>query len=218
MQSRPLLASRQLARPLRIELIGPQRIALLLERGALLIDLAADGPRRERLAHEGAVALGFLPGNLQRRSAEAAAGAGPDRKAGGAARQNAELRAVAAKHFDAADPAVGVGIELYGDLAAGGAALGHLDQTGGAANAQRRGRRIDLHIAGMGDLGGDEGRGAAHDVEYGGIVGAALLIDEFVHREARVRLQRECRLVVEGDAERAVDIGLQHVVLVDRIA
>src|SRR4029077_10438011 len=105
LQSWPLLASRQLARPLRVELIRPQRIALLLERGALLIDLAADGARRERLAHEGAGALSLLPGNLQRRSAEAAAGAGPDRKTSGFARQNTELRAVAAKHFDAADPA-----------------------------------------------------------------------------------------------------------------
>src|SRR5580693_3574581 len=70
----------------------------------------------------------------------------------------------------------------------------------------------------MGDLGGDESRGAAHDVEYGGVVGAAFLIDELVHREARVRLQRERGLVVEGDAERAVDIGLQYVVFVDRIA
>src|ERR1700730_5592096 len=70
----------------------------------------------------------------------------------------------------------------------------------------------------MGDLGGDESRSAAHDVEYGGIVGAALLIDELVHGKPRVRLQRERSLVVEGDAEGAVDVGLQHVVLVDRIA
>ena len=70
----------------------------------------------------------------------------------------------------------------------------------------------------MGDLGGDESGGAAHDVEYGGIVGAAFLIDELIHGKPRVRLQRERGLVVEGDAERAVDIGLQHVVLVDRVA
>ena len=29
----------------------------------------------------------------------------------------------------------------------------------------------------MGDLGGDKGRGAAHDIEYRGIVGAAVLIN-----------------------------------------
>src|SRR4029077_8779508 len=94
----------------------------------------------------------------------------------------------------------------------------YLDQTGGAANAQRRGRRIDLHIAGTSDLGGDEGRGAAHDVEHRGIVGAAVLIDELVHGKPRVRFQRERGLVVEGDAERAVGIGLQDVVFVDRVA
>src|ERR1700693_1546522 len=70
----------------------------------------------------------------------------------------------------------------------------------------------------MGNLGGDESRGAAHDVEYGGIVGAALLIDELVHGKTRVRLQGERSLVVEGDAERAVDVGLQHVAFVDRVA
>ena len=30
----------------------------------------------------------------------------------------------------------------------------------------------------MGDLGGDESRGAAHDIEYGGIIGTALLIEK----------------------------------------
>ena len=136
LQSRPLLASRQLAGPLLIRLIGPKLITLLLERRALLIDLAADGARRERLAHEGAVALGFLAGNLQRRRGEAAARSRTHRETGGATRQDTKLRAIAAKHFDAADPAVGVGIEFYGDLAGGSAALRHFDQTGGAANAQ----------------------------------------------------------------------------------
>src|SRR3984957_17274008 len=93
-QSGSLLASRQLAGPLLIGLIGPQRIALLLERGTLLIDLATDSPRRERLAHEGAVALCFLSRNLQGRHGETPTRSGPHRKAGGAARQDAELRAV----------------------------------------------------------------------------------------------------------------------------
>ena len=74
------------------------------------------------------------------------------------------------------------------------------------------------HIAGMGDLGGDESRCAAHDVEYGGIVGAACLIDEFVYGEARVRLERERGFIVESDAQRTVNVGLQHVGFVDRVA
>ena len=44
-------------------------------------------------------------------------------------------------------------------------------------------RRRDRHIAGLRHLAGDEGDGAARDIEFGGIFFAALLIDELVDRQ-----------------------------------
>ena len=92
------------------------------------------------------------------------------------------------------------------------------DQAGRAADAQARYRRVDLHVAGVSDLRGDERYGAAQHVERCSVIGAAFLINEIVHRNPRVRFQGERRIVVECDAERTVDAGLQNVALVDRLA
>ena len=121
--------------------------------------------------------------NRQRHRGEAhAAGAWPDGKAARALRQKAEPRAGAVVDLDAADPSVGVGIKLDRDVVriAGGSALRHLDEAGGAANAERRRRRRDLHVAGFRHRGGDESGGALGDVEDRGVVLAAVLIDVIV--------------------------------------
>ena len=135
-------------------------------------------------------------------------------------RQQAEPRAAArAEQLDAPDPAVLVGVELDRDLAgrAGRRAFGHLDDAAGAANAQGRGRRLDLHVAGLGHLMRGEGDRAAGDLEQRRIVLAAVLVDELVHGDAGVGGEIECRLVVEGDAERRGRAGAQQVALEDRV-
>ena len=68
------------------------------------------------LAHDALVAQRLLRRNHQRRRGDAAAGAGPDRKAAGALRERTEPRAVAVVDIDVADPAVGIGIELDRDI------------------------------------------------------------------------------------------------------
>ena len=98
---------------------------------------------------------------------------------------------------------------------AGAAVFRHLDEAGGAANAERRGRRRDLHVAGLGDGGGGEGHSALDDVEDAGVVLAAVLIDVGVDGDLRVGLEIEGGGVDEGDAERRIGAGLHHVVEID---
>ena len=96
-------------------------------------------------------------------------------------------------------------------------AVRHIDNAGSAANAERRGRRRDLHIAGLGHLARHEGNRATRDVEQGGIGVAALLIDKFVDDDARIGGEAERRLVVEGNAKRGIRAGLQRIVFKDRV-
>ena len=72
----------------------------------------------------------------------------------------------------------------------------------GAANAERRGRRRDLHVAGLGDRGGDEGDRALGDIEDAGILIAAILVDVMSMVISGVGRQMEGGAVIEGDAER----------------
>src|ERR1019366_8940706 len=97
--------------------------------------------------------------------------------------------------------------------ARGGCAFRHLDKFGGAANAERRGRRRYFHVAGLGDGGGNEGHGAPGDIEQRGVFLAAVLIDKTVDRDPRVGGEIESGGVVEGDAERGIRRCLQHVIL-----
>src|SRR5581483_3710438 len=219
---RPLLAGPQLVALLLLALLVRPQLLIALLDAALDVDLAADKLGREGLARERAIALGFLRGNLQRHGGEPLRRArctGPHRKSGGAAVEHAELTAVAPEDFDPADPADGVRIELdrYAAGGIGRAGSRHLDNTRGAANAERRRRRFDLHVAAVGDLGGDERDGAEQNIERRRVAVAAFLVDEIVHPHLRVRLQRECGVVVEGDADRAVGTSLHHVALVNRL-
>ena len=115
------------------------RILLALD-AALRDDLAADALRGVDLAHDALIAQRLLRRDHQRHRGEASHGAGPDGKAAGALGEKTKPRAVAAVDLDPPDPAVGVGIKLDRDVAGvgGGRALRHLDQAGGAANAERR--------------------------------------------------------------------------------
>ena len=113
--------------------------------------------------------------------------------------------------------AVGIGIKLYGRCAAGRAGLRHVDNAGGAADAERRFRRRYFHVAGLGDQARDEGGSAERNIERGGVAAAALLVDEFVDDDARICGETEGRLVVECDAEGRIHRGLQRVFLEDRV-
>ena len=73
---------------------------------------------------------------------------------------------------------------------------------------------VMLHVAGLGDLRGDEARGAARDID-GRDAALARSVDELVDRERRIGRQAEGGLVVEGDAERPARSGRQPVALPD---
>src|ERR1019366_6405583 len=116
-------------------------------------DLAADALRGMDLAHKTLIAQRLLRRDRKRQRRKAPAGAGPDRKTTGALGQKTEPRPGAIVDLDPPDLAVRVGIELDRDMvrARGGCAFRHLDKSGGAANAERRGRRRYFHVAGLGD-------------------------------------------------------------------
>ena len=104
----PRLAGLELPdRPVRIDEtgIGAAEFALLQH------DLPAEILRRVKLTHKALVTQHHRLRNRQRHRGEAdAAGAGPDREAARALRQEAEPRPGAVVDLDAADPPVGVGI------------------------------------------------------------------------------------------------------------
>ena len=161
----PLLAGLELPdRPVRIDEagIGAAEFALLEH------DLPAEILRRVELTHKALVAQHRLRRDHQRHRGETrAARARADGEAAGALRQKAEPRAGAVVDLDPADPAVGIGIKLDRDIVriVGGGAFRHFDEAGGAANAERRRRRRDLHVAGFCHRGGNESGGALGDVE-----------------------------------------------------
>ncbi|MEY9684118.1 hypothetical protein ABIF13_004892 [Bradyrhizobium elkanii] len=209
--------ARQAVLPLRVRLhrlaavrigrgrIRPAEVGIGAAEVALLgHDLTAQCLRAMDLAHKALVARDLLRRDRQRHRCEAgAAGARTNRKAARAARQHAERSATAVVDLDAADMSVGVGIELDADIPAGrGGAFGHFDEAGGAADAERRGRGRDLHVAGLGDRGGDEGRRSLGDVEQRAVLLAAVLIEIIVDRDPGIGAQVEGGAVVEGDAER----------------
>jgi hypothetical protein len=74
-----------------------------------------------------------------------------------------------------------------------------------------------LAWCGLGDQARHKRRRTDRDVEGRGIAGAALLINERVHDDARIGRQAERGLIVEGDAERGIGPGHQRVMLKNRI-
>jgi hypothetical protein len=74
-----------------------------------------------------------------------------------------------------------------------------------------------LAWCGLGDQARHKRRRTDRDVEGRGIAGAALLINERVHDDARIGRQAERGLVVEGDAERGIGPGHQRVMFENRI-
>jgi hypothetical protein len=165
----PLLARLQLPdRPVRIDEagIGATEFALLEH------ELPADILRRVKLTHKALVAQHHGLRNRQRHRGEArAARARPDGEAARALREKAEPRAGAVVDLDPSDPAVGVGIKLDRDVVriVGGGTFRHFDEAGGAANAERRRRRRDLHVAGFRHRGCNKSRSALGDVEDRGV-------------------------------------------------
>src|SRR5262245_26461614 len=87
-----------------------------------------------------------------------------------------------------------------------------------AANAQRRGRGIDPHVAGLGDLGGDEAHRPLDQVDQRGVRRAVRIVDELVERHARVLFETERAAVGKTDPERGITAGLDDVALEYEIA
>src|SRR5262245_47892682 len=93
--------------------------------------------------------------------------------------------------------------------------IGDLDVRRGASNPHGRDRGVDLHIAGLRYLPGNEGERALGQTEQGRIGLAVRVIHELVQNHAGVARKIESGAVVEGNANLAVGPGLDHVALVD---
>ncbi|MDE2603869.1 MAG: hypothetical protein KGL62_16075, partial [Bradyrhizobium sp.] len=104
------------------------------------------------LVHDALVAERLLWRDHQGGRGKAPACAASDGEAARSLGQGAEPHAIAVVYLDPSNPAIGVGIELDRDVVRiiGSGALWHLDKAGGAANAERCGRRRYLHVAAMG--------------------------------------------------------------------
>jgi hypothetical protein len=111
---------------------------------------------------------------------------------------------------------IGVGIELHGRRSAA-ASSRHFDNAGCAPNTERRRRRCDLHVAGLGDKAGDESRRTACHIKQGVVAAAILLVNESVDHDARIGGEAESRLVIKADAQRRIDVRLQDVLYVNHI-
>ena len=125
---------------------------------------AADCVADTQPLQHAAVARRLARRNLKGHGADAPTGAARNSKGAGAPRQRAEPAALAVKDLDLSDMAVGIRIELdprFGRTRGPRAAFfRHIDHAGRAADAERRTRRGDFHIAGLGDEAGDKGGGA----------------------------------------------------------
>src|SRR5262249_15362582 len=201
-------------------LIGPLQVRLPLQPGLLLAalghELSSDLLRRECLPHEGAVARGLLRRNRERHGSEPPDRAGADRKAGRCARQRSKLGAAGAEHLDASDRAVSVRIELDRHVAA--ATGRHVHETGRATDAERGGRRRDLHVAGLSDEARHERSRAAHHVEQRRVLDTALFEQEVGYLQGRARSELERRFVVKCNGEGPFFVSLQQIALVDGVA
>ncbi len=166
----------------RRALLAGRTLQARLLAAPLVDQLPAGALRRKGLLHEGAIACRFLGRDTQRHGRQTA-WAGADGKSRRRARQRSEPRAAGAEQFDLPDPAIGIGIKFDRNVA--GAAGWHLDQSSGATNAERRCRRHDLHVAGLGDKARDECRTAAHDVEQRRVLAAARFKQKIADCECR---------------------------------
>jgi hypothetical protein len=93
----------------------------------------------------------LLRRNLERHGSEAPARARADRERARSLRQGAKSFALPTEHIDPTDTPIGIRVQPDLRLAgaAGRGAVGNIDDAGGAANAKRRCRRRDRHVAGL---------------------------------------------------------------------
>src|SRR5579885_127165 len=225
--------ARLLARAMRILLAGPAKIPLgiaqilparlrldisllLPELPPLDRHLPPDRVRRIESLQHAAVARRFLRRDLIGHRGEAAIGARTNRKGAGALCQRAEAGARPVEHFDPPDMAIAVRIEFY-DRRAASPCCRYIDHPRRAANAERRFGCGNLHVAVLSNQAGDKSGRAAGDVEQGSIALGALLVDEPVNNDARIRRKAERCFIIERDAERRVRLGLQGILLEDLI-
>ena len=220
-KQRALIAERRRGAVLsgrRRAVVGLPRLALSLLSVAAAVLTGVGIARRRGLAvcAEGAGDLGLIRRDLrlalrfdQRRCADAEQ-AEHDVRARHAAEQ---LPADPVEELIGADAPVRVRRQREPRGAIDG---GNLHDRGRAANAHGRDRGFDAHVAGGGNLSGDEDEGALHQVHHHRVVGAAGRIDQLVEDHPGVRRQGKHRAVDEGDGERASACGLDDIALEDR--
>jgi len=95
---------------------------------------------------------------------------------------------------------------------------GDIENNRSAANAHGRNRRADLHVAGLGDLAGDEAGRALHQSEQRRVRGAAGVVGQVVQHQARAGAEVESGAVDHDQAEAGAAAGLHDVVLQDGVA
>ena len=87
-----------------------------------------------------------------------------------------------------------------------------------AADAHGGNRRIDLHVAVLGGLAGNEGNGARDQAEQRGIVRPVGVVHHLVQHHPRIGGQAEHSAIDEGDAKRRIGAGRDDVALLDIVA
>ena len=159
----------------------------------------------------------LLRRNLERHGSEAPARARADRERARSLRQGPKSFALPTEHIDPTDTPIGIRVQPDLRLAgaAGRGAVGNIDDAGGAANAKRRCRRRDRHVAGLCHEARNESDRAARNVE---LALCPFLVDEFVANDARIRTEAERRFIVERHTERSVGAGLQNVIFINGVA
>ena len=92
------------------------------------------------------------------------------------------------------------------------------DKARGAANAHRRHRRDDLHVAGMGDLAGNELERSFDEAEQSAIRRTVRIVGIIAERHPRIGDEIERGAVGKADAGHRLRAGLDHVALEDGVA
>ena len=95
---------------------------------------------------------------------------------------------------------------------------GNVENHRRAANAHGRDRRPDLHVAGLGDLAGDEAGRALHQGEQRRVRRAGRVVGQVVQHQPRAGGQVEGGAVDQHQTERGAAAGLHDIGLIDVIA
>ena len=98
------------------------------------------------------------------------------------------------------------------------AIIRNFDAWRGASNAHRCDGSIDLHIASLRDIAGNESEGPLGQIEHGRIGLPIRVVHELVQSHAGVARKIKRAAIRKVDAEPAIGPGLDHIAQIDEVA